>query len=368
MTQKIKDPTDLIRDEILQLKAYTVVDARGLIKLDAMENPYAWPKSLYAEWTDALTRSAVNRYPDPHPANLLNHLRDAFQIPAASGILLGNGSDELLQILITAIARPGATVLSVAPTFVMYDLLTRVAGLEYLSVPLTATFDLNEAELLQTIRKKQPELIFLAYPNNPTGNRFDDRVVEAVLNTASGLVILDEAYAAFTDHSYLERLSQFKNLLVLRTLSKMGMAGLRLGYLIGSPVWIEQLDKIRLPYNINVLTQVTVELALRHKAVFDEQVRLIRAERARLFQALQAVNGVQVFPSEANFLLLRTPKGLALPWHQGLRERGILIKNLHGSAPSLEDCLRVTVGTLAENDRFLSALTTISASIVPDAV
>ena len=169
-------------------------------------------------------------------------------------------------------------------------------------------------------------------------------------------MIVDEAYAPFTDASFLARLGDWPNLLVMRTVSKMGLAGLRLGYLAGPPAWLDQIDKTRLPYNINVLTQVGAAFLLGHKARFDEQTQLIRQERQRLFAALAALPGVHPYPSEANFILARVTPGRADDLFQALKARGILIKNLNGAHPLLADCLRVTVGTPEENAAFLAAL------------
>jgi histidinol-phosphate aminotransferase len=203
---------------------------------------------------------------------------------------------------------------------------------------------------------EQPAIVYLACPNNPTGNLFDEATVREVIEAAPGLVVIDEAYAPFTDATFMGVLGEYDNLLVMRTVSKMGLAGLRLGFLAGPPAWLEEVDKVRLPYNINVLTQVSAEFALRHKAVFDEQTARIRTERARLAEALAALPGVTVFPSQANFLLIRTPAGRASAWFEGLKARGILIKNLHGAHPLLEDCLRITVGRPEENAAVAEAL------------
>lgn len=347
-----------VRPQIRALSAYHVPDAGGLVKLDAMENPYPWPADLrQAWWAGLFQQVAMNRYPDPGAGALQTRLRGALGVPEGAGLLLGNGSDEIIQILALTLGGPGRVILSVEPGFVMYRLIAQWAGLEYVGVPLReADFSLDLPALLAAMERHRPALVFLAYPNNPTGNLFPVEDLRAVLRQAPGLVVVDEAYAPFTDASLLPEVLEHDNLLVMRTLSKMGLAGLRLGLVAGPPAWIRELDKTRLPYNINVLTQAVAELALAHREVFDDQTRRIRVERERLFAALEALEGIHPYPSQANFILLRTPPGRAPGIFQGLRERGVLIKNLHGAHPQLADCLRVTVGTPEENDAFLVAL------------
>jgi histidinol-phosphate aminotransferase len=347
----------LVRPEIRALNAYHVPDATGLVKLDAMENPYTWPEDLRKEWLDSLRDVHLNRYPDPQGCELQGALRESMGIPAGMGLLLGNGSDELIQMLALAVARPGRRILSVDPGFVMYRMIALFAGMEYVGVPLRVEdFSLDLPAVLGAMEREQPAVSFLAYPNNPTGNLFEADAIERILQAAPGLVIIDEAYAPFTDRSFLSRLGDWPNLLVMRTVSKMGLAGLRLGYLVGPGEWLAEIDKTRLPYNVNVLTQVSATFALRHKDVLDGQTRQVRAERSRLFSALSGLDGVVPYPSDANFILMRLPEGQAGRLFESLKAAGVLIKNLHGAHPLLADCLRVTVGRPDENDFFLRAL------------
>lgn len=347
----------LVRPDIRALGAYHVPEHAGMIKLDAMENPYGWPDALKSEWLEVLRSVALNRYPEPRGPAVQTALREAVDIPAEMAVLLGNGSDELIQMLALAVAGPGRKVLSLDPGFVMYRMIAAFAGMEYVGVPLRPEdFSIDLPAVLEAIEQGQPALVYLAYPNNPTGNRFDAEDVVRIIEASPGLVIVDEAYAPFTDCSFLALLGDWPNLLVLRTLSKMGLAGLRLGYLVGPRAWLSEIDKVRLPYNINALTQASAAFALRHKSLLDTQAQAIRAERRRLQAALSSVNGVHPFPSEANFILFRAPAGRADAIFSGLKAQGILIKNLNGSHPLLEDCLRVTVGRPEENGAFLSAL------------
>jgi histidinol-phosphate aminotransferase len=322
-----------------------------------MENPYTWPESLQAEWLETLRGLELNRYPDPQGRALQAALREAMEIPEDMGLLLGNGSDELIQMLAFTVAAPGRKILSVDPGFVMYRMIGLFAGMDYVGVPLQAgDFSIDLPAVLEAIEREQPALVYLAYPNNPTGNRFDADDMVRIIEAAPGLVIVDEAYAPFTDSSFLGLVGDWDNLLVMRTVSKMGLAGLRLGYLVGPPDWLAEIDKVRLPYNINVLTQASAAFALKHKAVFDEQTRTIRAERVRLHEALSRMTGLHPYPSEANFILTRVPEGRAGVLFNGLKQSGILIKNLDGAHPLLADCLRFTVGTPEENAALVTAL------------
>ncbi len=353
--QETLRPARLIRPEILRLAAYHVADARGMVKLDAMENPYPLPAELAHDLAGQLAQAPINRYPDPHADELRQVLREAFAIQSELDILLGNGSDEIIQILALALARPGAVLLAVEPSFVMYRMIAEFAGLRYVGVPLAADFGLDEAALLAAIEAHRPALTFLAYPNNPTGNCFDRAAMERIIRANPGLVVVDEAYHAFAGGlSFLDALQGHDNLLLMRTVSKLGLAGLRLGYLVGAAEWLAEFDKLRLPYNVNLLTQIAAGHALRNLALLEEQAARIVAEREALFERLKAFPGLSVYPSQANFLLLRVADAPAV--FAGLKRRGVLIKNLHGAHPLLANCLRVTVGTPEENRTFLDAL------------
>lgn len=356
MTTTTDKITRWIRPEIRALSAYHVPDPGDCIKLDAMENPYTWPQWMIEAWLDTLREVSLNRYPDPGALQLRERLRACMQVPADMEILLGNGSDELIQMIALAVAQPGRVVLAPEPSFVMYRMIATLVGMDYVGVPLDDEFQLDMAAMGTAIEAHQPAVIFLAYPNNPTGNLFRADDIEAILKIAPGLVVVDEAYAPFTDASFLDRLGHHDNLLVLRTVSKMGLAGLRLGLLIGAPGWLGEIDKTRLPYNINVLTQASGEFALRHVEVLEEQARMIRTDRAVLLAALEELPGLEVFPSDANFILFRVPTGRGQELFDALKTQGVLIKNLSGAGGVLADCLRVTVGKPEENEAFLRAL------------
>ena len=348
--------TSLFRPEILAMSAYHVADASNFIKLDAMENPYSWPEDIQQDWLEHLKNCPMNRYPDPEAKELCIALRQSNAIPASSGLLLGNGSDEIIQILMMAL--PGsASVLAPEPGFVMYKQIALSLGLGYQGIPLLAdSFDLNLPAMLEAIDRLQPGLIFLAYPNNPTGNLFDAQAIKDILAVAQGLVVVDEAYAPFADASFINELPNYQNLLVMRTLSKLGLAGLRLGFLAGDTAILEQLNKVRLPYNINCLTQVTASFALQNQQFLLQQTQAICQQRTEVLAALQAIDSIITYPSAANFILLKALDKPADDLFISLKNQGILIKNLSPQGGLLDNCLRVTIGKPEENQAFLNAL------------
>lgn len=348
-----------IRPDIKQIKAYHVPDATGLIKLDAMENPYQWPEDMMQGWQQTLRQIEINRYPDPQGQMVIEQLRKHMPIPESAQVILGNGSDELIQIMMLALSGENKVVLSPAPSFVMYEMIALFTGMQFVSTPLNPDFSLDMTTFKQHIDHYQPALVFLAYPNNPTGNLFKQQDIIDIVECSPGLVVVDEAYAPFTNATLINQVMSYQNLVVMRTLSKMGLAGLRLGYLVGANQWLEHFDKVRLPYNINILTQITVRFALQHIATLNQQTQQISQDREVLFSALNALEGIRPYPSEANFILFKTPENQATALFEALKQAGILIKNLSPAGGALTDCLRVTVGQPQENQAFIQALTAI---------
>ncbi len=349
----------VFRKEVLELSAYKVADSQNFIKLDAMENPYTWPENIKQEWLGIIKDCPINRYPDPECRSLAAVIKKTNHIPVQSDILLGNGSDEIIQLLLMALPS-NASVFAPSPGFVMYKQVAVSLGLNYKNVPLLAnSFELDLPAMLDVIRQDQPAVIFLAYPNNPTGNLFDINAIETILKTAHGLVILDEAYAPFANASFIDKLPEYQNLLVMRTVSKLGLAGLRLGFIAGEKEIIEQLNKIRLPYNINSLTQVTAEFALKNQALFEQQTQQICRDRAIVFEQLNQLPDITAYPSSANFILFKTKENQADVIFDGLKKQNILIKNLSPQGGLLSDCLRVTIGKPEENKAFFDALSVI---------
>ena len=344
-------PDNLVRPEILALKAYPVPSADGMVKLDAMENPYTLPEAMRRELAAALARVELNRYPTPSPQKLREAIARRMNVPVGMELLLGNGSDELIQMLITALARPGAALMYPSPTFVMYSIGATFSGMRAVPVALREDFSLDADAFIARMQAEKPALVFLAYPNNPTGVLYPEDDVAKIVKACRGLVVIDEAYHVFARKSFLPRLAEFENLVVIRTVSKLGLAGIRLGYLVGRPEWVAQLDKVRPPYNVSVLTQAAALFMLERLEVLEEQAGRILLERKSLGEALKALKGVTVFPSEANFFLIRVPD--AERTYQALKQQNVLVRNLN---PGIVNCLRVTVGTPEENRILLNAL------------
>jgi histidinol-phosphate aminotransferase len=345
-------PEELVRPEILALKAYHVAPAEGMVKLDAMENPYALPEKTRRELAEVLSRVELNRYPDPAAPKLRELIARKMGVPPGMEVLLGNGSDDLIQIVTLALARPGAVMMYPGPTFVMYAMNATYFGMRALQAGLRDDFSLDADAFLAAMREQKPALVYIAYPNNPTGVLYPELEILKIVRACPGLVVLDEAYHVFAQKTFMSRLAEFENLVVMRTVSKLGLAGIRLGYLAARPQWVEQFNKVRQVYNVNVLTQAAAQFMLERLDVLEEQAARIRAERANLGQSLKALKGVTAFPSEANFFLIRVPD--ADRAFEGLKRQGVLVRNLN--SPALKNCLRVTVGTPDENRILLSAL------------
>jgi histidinol-phosphate aminotransferase len=346
-----------IRQDVQSMHAYAIQDSAGMVKLDAMENPHRLPADLQKALGERLGALALNRYPGERVNELRHALASYAGMPEGFDIMLGNGSDELISLLAMACDVPGASILSPLPGFVMYAMSAQLQGLGFHGVPLTADFELDEAAMLAAIAEHKPSIVYLAYPNNPTGNLWNDNTIEKIVlaqGAQGGLVVMDEAYQPFASRSYIDRITRHAHVLLMRTLSKFGLAGVRLGYMIGPKALLAEVDKVRPPYNISVLNTECALFALEHAEVFAAQAQDLRQERTRLLQALTALPGVQSFPSEANMILARVPD--AAKTFDGLKAQGVLIKNISKMHPLLANCLRLTVGTAAENDQLLAAL------------
>ena len=360
----------LIRPEIKALNSYHVPDSSGLLKLDAMENPNPWPGGLTQEWLDTIKQVEANRYPDPAGMKVKAGLREMMSLDTieakyscALDILLGNGSDEIIQMIALAVANSERPIMAPEPSFVMYGMIAKFVGMPYVGIDLDTEFQLDTQAFLKAIALHNPAVIFLALPNNPTGNLFAIDDVRIIIEASKGLVVIDEAYIAFTDSDLLSLAAEYANVVVMRTLSKVGLAGLRLGFLVGHSAWLTEFDKVRLPYNINVLTQASVEFALEHYAVFEQQTRQLQVERKALFDRLSKIQGVSPVESEANFILVRCDTVSAKLVFSGMKARGVLIKCLDGAHPLLANCLRLTVGSAEENEAMLVALSFVLSSI-----
>ncbi len=346
-----------IRQDVKSMQAYAIQDSAGMVKLDAMENPHRLPADLQKALGERLGALALNRYPGDRINTLRSRLADYAGMPQGYDIMLGNGSDELISLLALACDVPGASILAPLPGFVMYAMSAQLQGLAFHGVPLTADFELDEAAMLAAVTEHKPAIVYLAYPNNPTGNLWNAQAIENIVlaqGAQGGLVVMDEAYQPFASQTYMDHITRHSHVLLMRTLSKFGLAGVRLGYMIGPTALIAEIDKVRPPYNISVLNAECALFALEHTEVFAAQAQDLREQRERLLKALAALPGVRPFPSEANMILARVPD--AAKAFDGLKAHRVLIKNVSKMHPLLNNCLRLTVGTAQENDQMLAAL------------
>ena len=347
-----------IRPDVRKASSYNVPDSSGYIKLDAMENPYQLPEKLRAELGKRLADAALNRYPVPSYATLKDAICEKLGVPDGYDVILGNGSDELISIIAMATARQDrrAVILAPVPAFVMYQRSAQFAGMDFVGVPLKSDFSLDMPALLAAIAEHKPSVLFLAYPNNPTGNLYDAADMAELIDALgdTGIAVVDEAYEPFARTSFMGHLEEFENLVVMRTLSKLGLAGIRLGYMSAAPALLEQFEKVRPPYNVNVLTQAAAEFALEHLDVLNDQAALLNAARTSLAEELAKLPGVEVFPSAANFLTIRVPDSDDAC--AKLTSAKVLVKNLGKMGELLANCIRVTVSTPEENAAFLTAL------------
>jgi histidinol-phosphate aminotransferase len=333
----------LVKKEISVLKAYNAKEIPCRIKLDANESPYGFE---YAVKSISMIRT--NRYPDPEAKSLKKLLAKDLGMETEN-ILFGNGSDELIYYLITTFGGPVAYPV---PTFIMYGIIGQALGEKHISVSLDKNFDLDVERFLKTIKRVKPKLIFLSSPNNPTGNCFSTDRILKIIEASRGIVVVDEAYQPFSSETgMLPLLRDYPNLVIMRTFSKIGLASLRLGYMIADPGIVGEVNKVRLPFNVNSFSQAIATAALKKKKEFRSTVKTITDERDRLLSEMEKINGVKPFPSEANFILFRAEKPDLL--YSSLLEKGILVRNIKDA---VKGCLRVTVGTPKENTAFLKAL------------
>jgi histidinol-phosphate aminotransferase len=347
----------VIRQDVQSMHGYAIQQSAGLVKLDAMENPFRLPEALQRELGERLGRAALNRYPVTCVQELVQKLAAFVGVSEGCALMLGNGSDELITMLSMAVDVPGACVLAPVPGFVMYEMSAKLQGVTFVGVPLTADFELDEAAMLDAVETHRPAIVYLAYPNNPTANLWNDAVIDrivAAVGRQNGLVVFDEAYQPFSSRTWMTRVAQHEHVLVMRTMSKFGLAGVRIGYMVGAAPLIHELEKVRPPYNVSVLNAEAAMFAVEHADEYARQAATLRSERERLQAALKTMPGAQPFPSEANMILVRVPD--AKRAFDGMKQRGVLVKNVSGLHPLLANCLRLTVGTPEENTLMIDAL------------
>ena len=343
-----------IRQDVAAVHGYAIQPSAGMVKLDAMENPFRLPEALRQELGVRLGDVAINRYPGGRIDDLRAALARHVGLPEGFDLILGNGSDEIITLLSMACDVPGARVLAPVPGFVMYEMSARLQGVPFVGVPLTADFELDEVAMLAAMARHAPTLVYLAYPNNPTANLWDDAVIDRIIEAAPGLVVIDEAYQPFAARDSLARLKRHPHVLLMRTMSKFGLAGVRIGYLIGRRELVAEIEKLRPPFNVSVLNAEAGLFALDHADEYAHQAAIIRAERERLHAALRALPGVTPYPSQANMILVRVPDSKRA--FDGMKARGVLVKHVAGLHPLLSNCLRLTVGLPQENTLMIDAL------------
>ena len=370
MTKKISQLIQTrIRQDVQSMHAYAIQDSAGMVKLDAMENPFCLPPGLQEKLGQRLGALALNRYPDGRVNQLRAALAAHAGMPDGFDLMLGNGSDELISLLAMACDVPPSaangfkppSVLAPMPGFVMYAMSAQLQGLAFHGVPLTPEFELDGTAMLAAIAEHRPAIVYLAYPNNPTANLWNEAVMAQVIQAQGeqgGLVVLDEAYQPFATRTYLDSIraqpEAHQHVLLMRTLSKFGLAGVRLGYMMGPKALIAEIDKVRPPYNISVLNYECALFALAYVEVFAAQALEIKAQRTMVFAALLGLPGITPFKSEANMILARVPN--AQKTFDGMKALGVLIKNVSKMHPLLHNCIRITVGTSEENAKMLAAL------------
>ena len=343
-----------LRADVQGMHGYAVQPSAGLVKVDTMENPFRLPADLRKQLGERLAEVALNRYPAERGDVLRAELAKHARMPEGCDIMLGNGSDELISLLTLAADVRGNVVMAPLPGFVMYEMSARLQGLKFVGVPLTPDFELDGPAMLAAVREHQPALLYIAYPNNPTANLWDDDVVDAIIEAAPGLVVIDEAYQPFAARDSLDRLRRHEHVVLMRTMSKFGLAGVRIGYMMGRKALIAEIDKLRPPFNVSVLNCEAALFALEHVDEYAKQAATIRAEREKLYGEIAKLPGVHPFPSEANMILARVPDAKRV--FEGMRARGVLIKNVSALHPLLANCIRITIGTPEENPQTLAAL------------
>lgn len=337
------DVKRLVKKNIRSLSAYKAKKIPCKIKLDANESPYG-----LGDVIRNIGKINTNRYPDPEAKELKRVIAKQHGVSQGT-ILLGNGSDELIYYLITVFGGP---VLFPVPTFSMYGIITQALGEKKIPVSLDKEFDLDIDKICSTLKQVRPKLIFLSNPNNPTGNCFSTDRILRIIDKARGIVVIDEAYQPFASQKgFVPLLRDYENLVIMRTLSKIGLAGLRVGFLIASNEIINEVNKVRLPFNLNMVSQAVAIDTLKNKRCLKLAIKSIINEREKLFKDMKRITGVHPYPSEANFILFRVKEPDRI--YRGLMHRGVLVRNINSI---IRGCFRVTIGTPYENRKFLSSL------------
>lgn len=348
------------RPELEDIAPYDAKDVRAEVRLSANENPHNLPGEILDKLADRVRGDIdFNRYPDPMSAHVRTLIAEANGLEPGN-VLVGNGGDEIILDVVLAWGGPGRTLVDLPPTFSMYGIDARITGTRVLEVPRSADFEVDGEALLATVAAEDPDIIVISNPNNPTGTMTPETPLIDVLNATDALVLVDEAYFEFSRQTMRPHMERHPNLAVLRTFSKaFSLAGLRAGYLLAHEDVIQELTKVRQPYSVNRFTQVAAALTFRERVVFETGIRETMRNRDRLLHGLGTIDGVEVFPTQANFVLFRVAQASAV-WRDLLHDHSVLVRDF-SRTPGLEDCLRVTVGSEAEVERFLAAMEEIMA-------
>lgn len=342
------------RPELDDLVPYDVKDVKAEVVLASNEHPSNLPGEIVDWLAQRLPRFAFNRYPDPTAKELRSAIAQANGLEPGN-VLVGNGGDEIIFDILLAWGGPGRVLLDMPPTFAMYAIDAASTGTEVVNVPRNADFSIDQEAVLARLAQGGVDIVVIANPNNPTGNLTDESFLIDVLNATDALVLVDEAYFEFSRHTMRPHMARHENLVILRTFSKaFSLAGMRVGYALAHEDVVRELMKVRQPYSVDAFSQWVALKVFRERVVFEAAIRDIIRERDRLLHGLSSFDGVEVFPSEANFVMFRVDQAGAL-WRDLLHNHSVLVRDL-SRAPGLEDCLRVTVGSAEENVRFLDAM------------
>ena len=349
-----KNITNFFRSDIDSLSEYKIFDSKNMIKLDAMENPFDLNINFELKGLSSGSAS-LNRYPNADCENLKNKLHKKYKLDNKYDLIFGNGSDELIQLICLAFLKKENVVLCPEPSFSMYKKISQVLGLKFEEVFLREDFSLDIKLMEKKIEEINPAIIFLAYPNNPTGNLWNKKDIDLIIKKTNGIVVIDEAYSSFSGESFINDINNYENLLVMKTVSKIGLAGIRLGYLIGEDYIINNINRLRLPFNINTLSQKISELSVDNSDYLEEQTNEIIRLRELLISKMKNIDQIKVYESKTNFILFKVLSGTANDVFKNLVAKSILVKNMTNTK-GLEDCLRVTVGSEKENNLFIQSL------------
>lgn len=352
------DVLGLIKPEVRRLSPYTLKAFPCRIKLNQNESPFDLPARMKDELIERIRGLEWSRYPKLIPEELHTALAATLHLNEGTNVLVGNGSDELIQMILLVLAAPGTKVVIPAPTYSPYRLISTVTGATVIEVPLKDDLTFDTDQIIEEGGKNEARAIFLCRPNNPTGGLIPAKDVERIARETQALLVIDEAYYEFSEKTCLPMLEDFSNIVILRTFSKaFRAAGLRIGYLIGQTALVKQIAKARLPFNLNILSQEAALVILKNKGLLKGRIAETISGREYLYKKLTEIEGISPFPSLANFICFYTKKPPRTVF-KALLERGILIRDV-SSYPMLSDCLRVTVGTKEENGAFIDALTEI---------